>query len=267
MNSRQRRRYWIQFARQQRQIENQFTPKVQRLLEKQISSLISDAEVNGWQSAYKNLPLIQQDMIKVLESIYRKTGLTFAPQVDRGLRQKGLGFNQGVVDSVIRFLVSEGLNLVSNMDRVTKDKILEIIFQGEQEGLGFREIAKLIKESWITGYSRSLTIVRTESMRAANLTMLDAAKRNAFAVNKIWVSAKDGRTRQFEKRDEFDHWDLDGVTIDENEMFRQVGRRGTVAEAMQPGDPTAPASFTINCRCVLAFENKRDSEGRLIRKR
>lgn len=267
MNSRERRRYWIQFARQQRQIEELYTPRVQQLLEKQISSLISDAEVNGWQNAYKNLPLIQQDMMKVLESLYRKTGLRFAPQVERGLRNKGLGFNQSVYDTVIRFLVEHGLNLVSNMDRVTKDKILEIIFQGEQEGLGFREIADLIQQSWITGYNRALTIVRTESMRAANLTMMDAARRNAFVVNKIWVSAKDGRVRQFEKKDEFDHWDLDGVTIPEEEKFRQVGKRGTVAEAMQPGDPEAPASFTINCRCVLAFENKRDSEGRLIRKR
>jgi len=266
MNSKERRKYWIQFIRQQRIIEQQYTPRVQRVLERQISSLIAKAEEIGWQNAYKQMPLINEEMIDVLKSLYKKTGNTFYPQVRRNIRQKGLGFNQSVIDQVIRFLVEFGLNLVTNMDRVTKDEILQIIFEGEQNGLGFREIADKIASSWITGYSRALTITRTESMRAANMTMLKAANDQKFVVDKIWVSAKDGRVRMNEKKDEFDHWDLDGVQIPEGEKFRQVGRTGRIAEAMQPGDPEAPPGFTINCRCVLAFENKRDSNGRLIRK-
>jgi len=35
---------------------------------------------------------------------------------------------------------------------------------------------------------------------------------------------------------------------------------------MQPGDITAPADFTINCRCVIGFESQRDANGKLIRK-
>ena len=67
-------------------------------------------------------------------------------------------------------------------------------------------------------------------------------------------------------KDYFDHRILDGSTLPLEQKFIQVGRKGLVAEAMQPGDQEAPPGFTINCRCVLAFVNVRDSQGRLIRK-
>jgi hypothetical protein len=267
MNAQDRRKYWIQFARQQRIIENQYTPKVLKILQNQISSFISTAEIVGWQSAYKHLPIINDELMRVLTSLYKNTGRTFAPQVNRNLRkEKGLGFNQDIIDRIIYYLGSNALSLVTKMDQTTKEELLQIIYDGEQRGLGFREVAKLVEDSWICQKPRALTIVRTESMRAANMSMMEAAKRQKFVVNKIWVSALDIRTRMNERGNEFDHFDLDGVTIGEDEKFKQTGRTGQYAEVMQPGDVTAPPSFTINCRCVLAFESKRDSNGRLIRK-
>jgi hypothetical protein len=45
-----------------------------------------------------------------------------------------------------------------------------------------------------------------------------------------------------------------------------VNKEGVTITAMQPGDATAPPGFTINCRCRVAFDPKRDSNDRLIMK-
>jgi hypothetical protein len=259
MNSQERRKYWIQYARQHRQIENQYVPRVQKVLNRQVSSLIREAEIFGWERAIMNMPLIQFEMMEVLNSLYKKTGNTFYPQIERDLRQKGL------VDDFVAFLIRQGLNLVANMDKVTKDEIVRILMDGREKGLSFKDIAKVVKNTVASG-SRVLTIVRTEIGKAANLAIFEAAKKSKYVVVKEWVSRKDNRVRRYSKNAEFDHWLMDGIRIGLDEEFSQLGSKGIIATAMHPGDPKAPAGFVINCRCVLAVETVKDSNGRLIRK-
>jgi len=76
----------------------------------------------------------------------------------------------------------------------------------------------------------------------------------------------DGKERTFSKKDNYDHIQLDNKKVEEYEPFRQIGLNGVEAVAMQPGDITAPADFTINCRCVIGFESQRDAKGKLIKK-
>jgi hypothetical protein len=107
-------------------------------------------------------------------------------------------------------------------------------------------------------------------MRASNIGHIKGAKAHNFVVVKEWISAVDNRIRRYEKGDDFDHWALDGQQREMWEMFTQQGMKsGKVASVTAPGggeDNTAPAAFVINCRCTVAFEPKRDSQGRLIRK-
>jgi len=94
---------------------------------------------------------------------------------------------------------------------------------------------------------------------------MEGAKAHAFEVDKQWISARDLRTRRI-PRDEFDHLALDGVVVGFDETFNSVGKKGEQVAAMQPGDITQPAGFTINCRCAVGFIPKRDANGRLIMK-
>ena len=84
-------------------------------------------------------------------------------------------------------------------------------------------------------------------------------------MNKEWISAHDNRVRQWAHKDQYDHLALDGIQVGMNDKFTQTSLKGVQAVADHPGDPKAPAAFTVNCRCVVGFEAKRDANGRLIR--
>jgi hypothetical protein len=60
-----------------------------------------------------------------------------------------------------------------------------------------------------------------------------------------------------------DHYYMDGQTVDFNAKFVDP-RSG--AELEHPHDPQAQAKDVIQCRCTYAVTNKRDKNGRLIRK-
>jgi hypothetical protein len=102
-------------------------------------------------------------------------------------------------------------------------------------------------------------------MRGSNIGAMKGAEAHGFQVDKQWISARDSRTRRIPE-DEFDHVELDGVVVPFDQPFTSEGKKGEAVVAMQPGDITAPAGFTINCRCTVGFIPKRDANGRLIMK-
>jgi hypothetical protein len=138
-----------------------------------------------------------------------------------------------------------------------------------EEGLGIDRVTSNILQAIREFGSRDTLwaerIARTETLRAANMGHMAGAKKHRFEVLKEWIAAQDTRTRRIPKNDEFDHWVLDGQRREMDEAFVQVGSRGRVASAQQPGDADAPAAFTINCRCTVAFIPKRVN-GKLVMK-
>jgi hypothetical protein len=141
------------------------------------------------------------------------------------------------------------------------------VTQGIEEGLGVDEIVKLILSDENLAYSamRARRIVRTEVMRSSNIGAMKGAEAHGFYVDKEWISARDKRTRRIPE-DEFDHVKMDGVVVPFEEPFTSTGKKGEPVVAMQPGDLSAPAGFTINWRCTIGFIPKRDANGRLLRK-
>jgi hypothetical protein len=98
---------------------------------------------------------------------------------------------------------------------------------------------------------RAETISRTESLRILNEAR-DEATRQAFeqagidpaTIKRTWRAIKDKRTRDT-------HSEMDGQTVvGMDTPF--VSPSG--AELMYPGDPSAPPSETINCRCTVTIE-------------
>ena len=128
------------------------------------------------------------------------------------------------------------------------DDVAEVLRQARNEGWTQyrtkRHLSKLMipkqrrgEEDRSAYRGRIVRLARTLATRSLGEEMQeDLSKTSA---TKRWVAVHDERTRS-------SHLDLDGVTVPVDVAFST----GT-ATLMYPGDPTAPASETINCRCVM----------------
>ncbi|MFD8509700.1 phage minor head protein [Streptomyces antimycoticus] len=98
------------------------------------------------------------------------------------------------------------------------------------------------------GPGRQERIARTEASRAWNSSTLAAAQDLSGPdrpLVKQWRTRGDSRVRHSHDR-------VDGQLRLLDEPFRVGGH-----DMMHPGDPTAPADETVNCRCVLRLERAR----------
>ena len=114
--------------------------------------------------------------------------------------------------------------------------------------------------------NRADLIARTEVGRAIHAGTFVGADKSPFQKQKMWVAAKDNRTRGNPangQKDKADHWHLDGQTVDFNDKFVDI-RSGSQLD--HPHDPQAKAVDVIRCRCTFVVINKRDANGNLIRK-
>jgi uncharacterized protein with gpF-like domain len=97
---------------------------------------------------------------------------------------------------------------------------------------------------------RAETIARTESLRALSEARQEATEQIIEqtgilpeAVTRTWRATHDERTRDT-------HAAMDGQRVGLTEPF--ISPSG--AQLMYPGDPSAPASETISCRCVVTID-------------
>ncbi len=174
------------------------------------------------------------------------------------------GFNptwtKFIVDYLNRFLIEK---ITFEVSRTTRDELLKVLNQAVTEGWSIDETVKRIESLPFTKM-QAARIVRTEVNRAANVGAKAQSSTFAFEQNKEWISAEDNRVRGLKPSDHANHVVLDGVTINEGDVFVDI-RNGDRLEL--PGDPRASAASTINCRCSVAYVAKRNAEGRLIPKR
>jgi len=282
MNYNQRKNYHRQVEAKRMAIEKKYLPKFVKLFKQQIGQFLSNTKNSNLQTAFAQLSNTTNnaELFTLLQNLYAETISKIAYPIYTELykqqskefaRQKAfqtgaMGSNEVFTAFVLEYLNQYGLTLINWIDKTTKDTILQLITDGINSGLSTPQIADKIFNSGLTQLYRAQRIVRTESTRAANAGIMNAGRQQRFKVWKVWISMGDGRERSFGKKDNYSHLILDNTRVEEFEPFRQVGLNGVEAVAMQPGDITAPADFTINCRCVIGFESQRDANGKLIRK-
>lgn len=100
----------------------------------------------------------------------------------------------------------------------------------------------------VTGmsYTQAARVAQTERTRVQNEARLETIKElNRELVGKRryrkeWIARADDRTRDT-------HAEISGSIVRANEYFRT----SSGAKLMYPGDPRAPASEIINCRCYI----------------
>jgi 2'-5' RNA ligase len=121
----------------------------------------------------------------------------------------------------------------------TRDQLI----MGMQEGDSIQQLSARVKEVLSTTDTRARMIARTEVIAASNagaMQQLEMLGEDAPA-QKTWLATHDARTR-------LSHMAANGQTVDFVMPFTVGG-----AKFDYPGDPDAPASERVNCRCTLTW--------------
>lgn len=149
---------------------------------------------------------------------------------------------------------------ITEVNTTTRKRIAFLIEKGIEEGLGSREVAKLIRADRGYNRNRSLAIARTETITAGNQGKWLAAITSPYVMLKKWLPTSDSRTRP-------SHLDfIDRPWVEMEQLFFVANADGVLEQARFPCDSTLSASNSINCRCIVIFKIKTDDNGRPIRK-
>jgi SPP1 gp7 family putative phage head morphogenesis protein len=137
------------------------------------------------------------------------------------------------------FLKKEAAEYIKGIEDTTRAQIKKVLDVAEVEHWTIDEIASRVEDVMDIGdRSRSWTIARTETVRAANFGNHEGGRQLGIE-QKEWLASIDGRERD-------EHRELSGqAPIPYNEAFKVDGE-----SAMYPGD-FGVAALDINCRCTL----------------
>ena len=275
MNEMQRGDYWLKVERLRRSLDKKYSSLFYGVLKGEIESFAKEVKRIGPQAAISGLGAASWDekIVAVLQKMYKEIAVTFgnatfrAVSVDSKKAANPFGLNDEFLDELTSFLIQWGFYLASLMAKTTKDRLIILVTKALTDGLSTEDIYFLILSDPQLRYAkyRSVMIARTEVMRASNYASLKGAEKHPFLVDKMWIATRDSRTRRIPK-DFYDHWNMDGQTVEYNQPFVSADKVGRPIVVDAPGDPRAPRGFTINCRCAVAFIPRRDANGQLIMK-
>lgn len=290
-----------QFERINRKFEVRFMPKVQAAIHAKVKIVINLLKNKGYSAAeyYLHTNVGNQRMAEVIKEIYTTVGRRWAqieysrllPEQRAGRKwgidvtaeakgfkgikptglyepeQKGFGFNYQWTKFILEYLQKFLFDKVTfEIARTTQDAMLRVLAKAQAAGWSIDQTVDSL-EDWPFERYQAARIVRTEVNRAANVGSTAQAETSEFQQMKEWQSADDLRVRgnpTTGMKDHADHWALDGVKINGDDVFHDPRNGDQLAF---PGDPRASAASVINCRCHASYTFKRDKDGNLIPKR
>ena len=107
MNLKGRKKYSRLVEIANRKFEKVFYPKLQKAINKDISSLIDYLKINGLDSAPKYFDdnIASKSLTEIVQDLYSKVGVYHANRVYRDLRkeEKGFGFNADFINFVTNY--------------------------------------------------------------------------------------------------------------------------------------------------------------------
>jgi hypothetical protein len=158
------------------------------------------------------------------------------------------GTNPQVYDEEIKAYVDDQVARIQQSNETTKEEISAAIItalamRGEDDDGHALLKAALIAIFLYLLTRRKRKIAEHEAQTAYNAGVWHTANLIGGKSKKTWVTRKDGRVRN-------EHRFLEGKSVDIDEGFTVGG-----SLLRFPGDPLAPPSLTIGCRCRLKFGN------------
>lgn len=135
---------------------------------------------------------------------------------------------------------------MARVSNTTQNRINRVIHTGIADGLSRSEIADNIEAATggRIGEARAGVIAETEVHSASNAGELDSIKALDVPLDKEWLSMNDELVRE-------DHAAANGERVGLDETF-EVGED----QLQYPGDPEAPPAQTVNCRCIMVYNQK-----------
>lgn len=249
-------------------------PKLTAIIKAFRREFISDLKSKGQSTAINNLQKkgVPDKLPRVITAVYRRSGLfgarllwaehsKYIKEARRQEQKAGFGINQQWIADVLNYLNIHLLGFIQDITETMRADIIRILEKGVAEGMSIDQIVKELQSEGLVR-ARARVIARTEINRAANVGHSVGAQSLPYEVHKQWSAADDARTRH-------SHNLIDEHRVDEDEFFKVPiykgdKNTGTFDLMQYPGDATASASNTVNCRCRAIYLPKRDSRGRLV---
>jgi hypothetical protein len=264
MTKKEQRHFWIVNRNKTNRIIKTYQKRFYVALQADARDFLAAYQQGNGQSFINNF-LVSPRITAILQQLIEIVGSKYARMTYNGLRNE-----KALSDWFYEIMAYLGQNFydkgVFQIVKTSRAIFTDALNLGVQEGWGYREMARYVREkvSGINKY-RSEMIARTEVARAIHSGTYVGADKSPYEKQKVWISAIDKRTRRNPKLnpEKADHVRLHGQTVDFNQTFIDPSNG---VQMLHPHDPESPASEIINCRCTYAVTNKRDSEGRLIRK-
>lgn len=262
MTQQEQNKYFYEWHKFQQRYEKYYEKKFVAALKVQVAAFIKSQDV----MSIPSFPIYT-----VLNDLYKTVGARWA-RVARVSMTKAtgqMGFNERIVELMRQYYGIDLLNDAEDITTYTKQVIQGILSDAALTGASFDDIVRQITSSSELGAMRARRIARTETVTAANGAAMLYAQTSGNVMEKIWISVKDKRTRHNAWAN---HVTIDGTVKDIEEPFLLKSQKLGDILMMQPGvrkQPNGlavPASEVVNCRCVVAFQSKRDRQGRIIRR-
>lgn len=251
--------YWTHFTRAlepcEADIERAFKSWLQTI-ETDVLRTIRESRPNGAETSLQrglfdslskvmDITRLEENAHKAFGGAIKKAIRTGIDQATDVLSKAGVTIDAGKIAEMAKAQVTRLAGLIT---KTTRDDVLNKVKRLAEQGLTAVEIASAIKDTF-TGYKeeRAKTVAITETTLAANTGALSVFEA-AGVERKQWVTQLDGRVRET-------HSKAHGQKRDMRDKFVVGGY-----EISYPGDPEAPGSETVNCRCRVAPAGSDDEE-------
>lgn len=256
------------FLQQITKLENKYSPDLLSTILAFRKAFIADYKAYGKDYALNRLQQAPapDTLPLTIRNIYTEAGMMGAAITSRELKAlankkaRGFGRNPAWIEAVNAYLKLHLLKFVQAITDTMREDIVRVLQKAVDRGISINDTVEELEREELPK-ARARVIARTEIVRGANVGHSVAAQDTPYEVLKKWSAAKDHRTRH-------SHRDINGHTVDEMATFQVPIYEGNKLigheEMLYPGDATASAANTCNCRCRVIYTPKTDSNGNLI---
>lgn len=247
MTNREQIEYWRKWDAFQRSRERMWINPINKAIQEQYKQFLQFYK-EGYSPTLSTFNIKAEPIYNVLQKLYINVGLSWANMTRLDLQRKEgrpMGFNEEMTALILQYFQTSMFNDVQNITETTRKILLEVIELSIAKGLSVDQIIKLLETTELTKI-RARLIARTEIVTASNTASMLQAIKSGLKLEKIWIAARDNRTR-------LDHAMVNGKQLPINDAFIVGGY-----PMQQPGDRGSngnrtPAKEVCNCRCTIAF--------------
>lgn len=255
---------WRQFIAFQKRYERKYQKRFYQLFRQQAKRVAAYIRQEGLDLAEANISTLvrPEEVEAILRQLYTEVGARWASiEADNiqeytkswtaPVRMKIFGFNSWWESILNIYFSTLGGRKITKIDETTRQWLIKLIQDGRNAQLGPEQIARSMERSPDVPLWRSRLIARTETVGAANMGGLEAARQSKLKMNKRWVNAHDKRVRETHK--DQDQGGVGGEVVPQEQPFSNG--------LMHPGDPKGEAKEVCNCRCLASMRPVRDANG------